>query len=109
MKITYNGKEYEMKYSFRAMMIFENITNKSFKPTGLNDIIIFFYSCLLGATKGKEIIKYDDFLDWLDENPNEVENFSNWLIETFTQNQALAPNNNNDTTSEENIEADPKN
>lgn len=100
MKLNYKGKEYELKYSFRGMMIYENITNKSFAPNGLSDIIIFFYSCLLGATKGQEVIKYDDFIDWLDENPIELENFSNWLIEIMKQQHALLQQKDDDKPQE---------
>ena len=46
MKVTFNEKEYELKYSFRAYMIYENIMGKSFSPQGLTDMIVFFYSSL---------------------------------------------------------------
>lgn len=90
MKITYHEKEYELRYSFRALMIYENITGKSFQPQSLTDIIIFFYATLLGVTKDNPV-KYDDFLDWLDENPAEVNNFSQWLMDVFGLNEKLTP------------------
>ena len=35
MKITIDNREYELKYSFRTLMVYENITNKSFEPKSL--------------------------------------------------------------------------
>jgi hypothetical protein len=32
MEVTINGKNITLKYSFRALMIYENITQKSFNP-----------------------------------------------------------------------------
>ena len=90
MKVKFNEKEYELKYSFRAYMIYENIMDKSFSPQGLTDMIVFFYSSLLAAAKG-DIIKYEDFLDWLDDNPDELTKFSNWLMECLGINKFLAP------------------
>lgn len=90
MKIKFNNNEYEMKYSFRALMIYENIMGKSFNPQGLTDIIIFFYSTVL-ANSNNATILYDDFLDWLDENPNELNNFSEWLMDALGLNSFLTP------------------
>lgn len=100
MKVKYNNKEYELKYSFRALMVYENITNKSLDIKGLTDIINFFYSVLLVAAKG-DVIQYDDFLDWLDENPNELEKFSSWLIGILKQNSLLMPNAKSDDKKDE--------
>lgn len=89
MKVTYNGTEYELKYSFRALMIYENAANKTFQPKGMTDVIIFFYSCILAAAR--TAIDFDEFIDWLDDNPNELTNFSNWLTEQFNLNEQKAP------------------
>ena len=90
MKVTFNEKEYELKYSFRAYLIYENIMDKSFSPQGLTDMIVFFYSSLLAAAKG-DTIKYEDFLDWLDDNPDELNKFSKWLMECLGLNKFLTP------------------
>lgn len=90
MKITYHEKEYELKYSFRALMIYENITQKSFQPTTLTDIITFFYSIVLASAKG-DIIDYNEFIDWLDDNVEELNNFSLWLTEILDLNNKIAP------------------
>ena len=101
MKITIDNREYELKYSFRTLMVYENITNKSFEPKSLTDIINLFYSCIIvnDLTKGNTTITYDNFLDWLEKNPVVLTEFSNWLLDIF--------NTNNLATKEpENIEND---
>lgn len=90
MKITYKEKEYELKYSFRVLMIYENITNKSFEPKTLTDMITLFYSAMLVAGKG-EYIDYEEFIDWLDDNPEQMTLFSEWLNNIFNLNHKLAP------------------
>lgn len=82
MKITINEQEYELKYTFRSLMIYESITKQSFNPTCLTDVLIFFYSCILAADK-TITISFDTFMDWIDQNPYQVTEFSNWLTETF--------------------------
>lgn len=80
MKINIKNTDIELKFSFRALMIYENITQESFSPDNLTNIIFFFYSVILGSIKNKNI-DYDEFMDWLDENPNAITEFTNWLTE----------------------------
>lgn len=60
-----NGKEYAVKYTIRALFIFEQITGKPFKIETLLDNYIFFYSMLLASNKDN-VLSWDDFLDALD-------------------------------------------
>lgn len=69
-QITINGKNYNIKYSLRALFIFEQITNKSFEIKTLLDNYIFFYSMILASNKDKEPLDWDEFIDALDANPN---------------------------------------
>lgn len=89
MKITYKEKEYELKYSFRALMIYENITQKSFQPKNLTDIITFFYSIVLSSAQ--EAIDFNEFIDWLDENVDELNKFSAWLMASLDLNRQKEP------------------
>lgn len=80
MKITILGREIELKSSFRSYMIYENITGKSFQSlTTLADIITFMYANVLAVLKSPEI-SFEEFLDFIDENPNEVTKFSEWMV-----------------------------
>lgn len=69
-QITINGKNYNIKYSLRALFIFEQITNKSFEIKTLLDNYIFFYSMILASNKDSEPLDWDEFIDALDANPN---------------------------------------
>lgn len=90
MKINLHDKEIELKYSYRALMIYENIQKQSFNPKTLSDIIVFFYSITLSSAKGQEVM-FDDFMDWLDENPTAITEFSNWLAGIFNVQTIMSP------------------
>lgn len=52
MKIVIDNKEIELKYSFRALMIYEKITGNSFtNVTGLTEILVFMYSVIISSNK----------------------------------------------------------
>lgn len=91
MKITLNNKEIELKYSFRSMMMYENITGKSLEPKGLTDILTFFYCVVLASSKDYSL-EFDKFIDWVDENPNSINEFGAWLSSVITVNNSLKKN-----------------
>lgn len=100
MTFNINGKEYQLKYSFRALMIYENITHKAFNPKTITDMIVFFYSIILAANKGCELM-FEEFMDWIDDNPESVNDFSTWLTQIFTQQQEISPVDNKKELTEE--------
>lgn len=90
MKVVIKDKEIELKYSFRALMIYENIQGKAFNPTTVSDMIVFMYSVVLASDKSMNI-KFDDFMDFVDNNPLLINEFSEWLSGVFNKNQLLSP------------------
>ena len=89
MKVNIKDQEIEMKYSFRSLIIFEEITGKTLTvPESLKDILILFYSVILGSAKGSlQDWTWDNFMDYLDENPEITVEFTNWLKDVLeTQN-----------------------
>lgn len=79
MKVQILGRDIELKATFRAYIIFENITGKSFQQLStLADVLTFFYATILGSAKVTDI-SFDDFLDFIDANPNVVTEFSEWM------------------------------
>ena len=79
MKVQILGRDIELKATFRAYIIFENITGKSFQQLStLADVLTFFYATILGSAKTTDI-SFDAFLDFIDENPNVVTEFSEWM------------------------------
>ncbi len=88
MKLEIKGKEIELRYGFRALMIYEKITNQTFAPTGLTDILIFMYSVILGSDRNITL-SFDDFLDEVDQQPEVVSEFSVWLTENIQKNTKM--------------------
>lgn len=87
MKITIKGKEIELKYSLRALMMYENIENKTFQPTSLQNLMTFFYVIVVASSKDYSLT-FDEFIDFVDEDPNNnlLNDFASWLND-ITENQ----------------------
>ena len=69
MIITIKNKQYKVKYTIRALFIFEQITKKTFEVKTLLDNYVFFYSLIL-ANNPDNILEWNDFIDALDNDPN---------------------------------------
>ena len=90
MIVNIKDREVELRTSFRAYMLYENITQKSFAPTTMTDVITFFYCILITSAKEYDF-KYDEFLDMLDDRPEYLTEFSEWLANEFNKNDRLSP------------------
>ena len=88
MKITIKEDELELRYSFRALMAYEQILGKTFEPRGITEVITFFY-CVIITSKKDLQFTYDEFLDMLDENPGIIKEFSDWLTGAVQRNNSL--------------------
>lgn len=66
--VNIKGIDYKIKYTIRALFIFEQITGKPFKMETTLDSYLFFYSMILANNK-ENPLEWDTFLDALDENP----------------------------------------
>ena len=92
MKIQIKDKELELKYSFRAMMVFEEITKQSFNLSGMKDLIIYFYSTIIASDKDLDI-DFDWFMDWLDSNPGLLNEFGEWVLNHGKKNEQFRTKN----------------
>lgn len=90
MKMIIEEQEVELKMSLRAHMLYENITGKSFEPQTMTDMINFFFCIVITSAKNYDY-KYNDFLDKLDENPQLLVEFSQWLEAEYTKTNMLSP------------------
>lgn len=79
MKVEIENREIELRYTFRAYMIFEQITEHSFTGSNLSDFITFFYSVLMASDR-ELAIDFDNFIEWLDDNPDKLNEFTEWMI-----------------------------
>lgn len=75
-----NFEDLNLRQTFRAHIIYEQIMGESFNSTaGLNGVIVLFYSHIMGSNKDASI-DYDDFMDWLDEHPEMLTQFTEWYL-----------------------------
>lgn len=89
MKITIKEREIELKYGFRPLLVYERITGETFVPTSLNSIVVFFYASIVASDKDL-VFSFNEYLDWLDENPTSLTEFSQFLIKKIELNNYLS-------------------
>lgn len=89
--ITINNTEYKVKYTIRALFIFEQITGKAFEIKTLLDNYIFFYSMIL-ANNPDNILEWNIFIDALDSDPSIFKQL-NQIVEDEQKKQLLLCDN----------------
>ena len=62
-------KSYKVKYTLRALFIFERIAKHQFEITSLLDNYILLYSVLLANNPDMDMT-WDDFIDLMDKDPS---------------------------------------
>lgn len=67
MNITINNKEYKIKYTIRALFIFEQISKKPFEIKTTLDNYLFFYSMIL-ANNPDTPLDWDEYIDAMDND-----------------------------------------
>lgn len=84
MTIKLFDKTVELKFSFKAEMLFEQINDKTFTAQTTTEWVEYLFCCII-AQLGDGSVKYDEFLSWLDENPNVIFDFMQWYTDTMTE------------------------
>ena len=107
MTVNINNQEIELRVGFRAFLLYEAMTDKSFAGGGLSESLFFFYAVVFSSDKSKSI-SWEVFLDWLDENPDELEKFNDFLI-AYNERNAGVSKSSEKELSEEEIETVKKN
>lgn len=87
-KIKIGKKNYNVKYTIRALFLFEQITKKSFKIETLLDNYIFFY-CMILANNPDNVLEWDDFVDALDADPKLYEKINKVVMNQQKKNDLL--------------------
>lgn len=91
MTIKINEKEIELKFSIRALMMYENITGNSFNPTNFTDILTFFYCVVISSTKDYSLT-FDAFIDYIDVHPELIQDLTDWMKGINTTNDVIKKN-----------------
>lgn len=79
MVITIKDKTINLKRTFRSLIAYESAMGKAFNPTTISESIMYFY-CVIIASDTTLELTYDEFMDWLDDNPKVLNEFTQWLI-----------------------------
>lgn len=86
-----NNREVELKYSIRAMMMYENITGESFNPKNLTDILTFFY-CIVVSSMKDYSYSFENFIDELDNEPSKLEELTKWMNDNISNQNTFKKN-----------------
>lgn len=81
MEITIKNKTVKLRFTFASDMIYENLQNKTFDGKLQSDWIWYFYSTFL-ALSDEINTPFEDFLAELDSNPNLLNDFIKWYVDT---------------------------
>ncbi len=80
MKITYQNREIEIKFSFRADMLFEDAVGHSFSGQSETEWLQYFFCTVVAVTKD-ETLKFEEFVDWISDNPTVFYQFLEWYTD----------------------------
>lgn len=79
-KIKFDNKELFIKKSNRALIYFEEMTNKScYNMDGYADLLKSFFCILRASNKDNFNYTFDEFIDLLDEDEAPIEVYTEYL------------------------------
>lgn len=84
--ITINNKKYNLKYSVRAMMMFEQVKCEMFSLKLLSDQYLFLYCLILAGDNKDNDLTFDKLLDAIDKDPSIFSQYAKFMeLETARQ------------------------
>lgn len=83
-KITIRGKEYVMRHSLRAKMIWETIYQykRMWQLTTFTDQWNYMWA-MISAGSGANAIPYDEFLEAIEENPALIHEYEEFVVKAL--------------------------
>lgn len=87
--ITIKEKNYEFKYSIRAMFVWESMMEKPFEISTLMDTYVFCYSCIV-SNQNNPALDFNDFIDACDSDPSIIEKFNEYMNEENKKREVLS-------------------
>ena len=76
--MTIKGQEFKLKYTLRALFIYEQITGKAFELKTITDEYLFFY-CILLANNPDKQLSFDELIEAMDDDMNLMLEFQTFL------------------------------
>lgn len=86
-----NNIDYKLKYTLRALFIYEQITGKVFKMETITDEYIFFY-CILLANNPDMNLTFEELIEAIDEDMNIMLEFQSFLKKEIEKQQMFITN-----------------
>ena len=86
MNITINNKEYKVKYTIRALFIFEQITKRPFEIKTTLDNYLFFYSMIL-ANNPDTPLDWEEFIDAMDNDTSLIGQLNKIIADSQRKNE----------------------
>lgn len=87
MKINIKDKEFELHYSMRMFIIYENIMGSGLDINNLSTytaVITLLYAAISSSIQYYKLgieLSFDDYMNWLDEDPaTRIQEFTNWFL-----------------------------
>lgn len=113
MKVKIEDKEYDLRYSIRQFIIYENIYNKSFEIIDLSryeNLVTMVYAVIKSTLKYHKVdfdYTLDTLIDYIEDNGSDkfLIDFANWFIKEHEKAISLV---NVDATDEEKEEMSKK-
>lgn len=104
MKITLKYKTFDLHYSMRGYILYENIMGKSMSfddKYSYTSLLVLLYSFIVGTIQRDKLgitLSYDEFIDYVDDNDPQklLKEFSEWFTSQLNFNSDLK-----DVTNEE--------
>ena len=89
MTIKIKDKEYNLKYTIRALFLFERITKKPFAANNLEDQFIFFF-CLILASNPETDLTFEEFIEAVDQGDLDITAINKFVAEQQQKQEELA-------------------
>lgn len=93
--MTINNTEYKLKYTLRALFIYEQLTGKAFRLETITDEYIFFY-CMLVANNPDMNLTFNELIEAIDEDMGIMLEFQGFLKKEMEKQQQFITNNTDD-------------
>lgn len=88
MEIQIKGTAYNIRYTIRAMFVFEQITGKVFRLENLTDYYLFYYSLLVANNPDLQMT-FEDFINECDDEPALVIQLQDFLSKEMEKQSAF--------------------
>lgn len=88
--IVVGGVGYDLRYSFRSLMLFESASGRSFSGGTLSDELLLML-CQIWASNSSCTMTLDELSEHLDEHPEDLARWREWLRDQIhAQNQRMS-------------------